>query len=292
MCSFWYVHILAFALFGMCFFGLCSFWHVLFSVRPLFGMCSLWHVLFFVCAHFGMCLFGMCSFWNVLILACAHFGMCSLWHVLFFVCAHFGMCLFGMCSFWHVLILACALFGMCSFWHMPHIRGNTVAGLWPLIFYNSLGVNPKWFNSSCIQLKLMYWWEAYFLLQVALWKPQRNFHEGSSTKGRASLYDLDRIRHTTLVNIWGYAKHALCTLGWKLSNTSEIVRRFTVSLFWKNLTAASEQEGTSALILVSIFCIKNRTSCVKEKLVYVLHKGRPVLRFDSIAFEWPYVGMG
>ena len=181
-----------------------------------------------------------------------------------------------------------------SFYFTVQPRPQPTAQNWFFILWN-LGTRHMfsylWFNSSSIQLKLMYWWGAYFLLQVALWKPQRNFHESSSTKGRASLYGLDRITHTTLVNIWGYAKHALCTLGWKLSNTSEIVRRFTVSLFWKNLTAASEQEGTSALILVSIFCIKNRTSCVKEKF-YVLHKGRPVLRFDSIAFEWPYVGMG
>ena len=42
---------------------------------------------------------------------------------------------------------------------------------------------------------------------------------------------------TPQVNIWGYAKHALCTLGWKLSNTSEIVRRCTALPFWKAFTA-------------------------------------------------------
>ena len=117
-------------------------------------------------------------------------------------------------------------------------------------------LQKPWKYSKVIQLKLMYWWGAYFLLQVALWKPQRNFHESSSTKGRASLYGLDRIRHTTLVNIWGYAKHALCTLGWKLSNTSEIVRRCTALPFWKTFT-----EAISTLILSSIFCVKNKTSC-------------------------------
>ena len=83
-----------------------SFWYVLILACALFSMYSFWHVFLLGCAPLACVLFGMCSFWHVLILACAHFDMCSFWHMLILACAHFGMCFL-----WHVLFWACALFG-------------------------------------------------------------------------------------------------------------------------------------------------------------------------------------
>ena len=105
---------LEYALFWVCWFwNVLSFRHVLFSALALFWMCL---KPLYIYSIFKCVLFGMCPFWHVLFSACALFSMCSFWHVFFPACALFVMCsfchelflscaLFGMCFIWNLLYL-------------------------------------------------------------------------------------------------------------------------------------------------------------------------------------------
>ena len=158
MCSFWNAPFLEYAGFGMFLFWICPFRNVSLSECAFLGMCSFWNVSFSECV-----LFSTCLFWNVLFLECALFGMYSLECALFRMC-----CFFEMCLFQNVLYLECALFRIWLFWMCPfqNLIFPNVLFLECAVFGKCLfGICSFWNVpfSECALFGMYYFWNVPFL---------------------------------------------------------------------------------------------------------------------------------